>query len=141
MTNVKINMNADLASIPRPALKPQAFPAAASFPAHLSRVISGGDRESLRESVEQLVASSLVMPTLSTLRESTMGVGAFAPGTAEKRFGPLLDQHLSDEITKGANFPLVDAIVNKLARRYGLSSPPPPPVSKTGGLIREAIHA
>jgi len=84
------------------------------------RAGSSGTRAALRQAVEGLVSSALVLPALATLRESSMAAGAFAPGTAEKRFGPLLDQHIADHVTSAANFPLVEAIVSKLAQRYGL---------------------
>jgi hypothetical protein len=95
------------------------------------------DLETLRTSVEQLVASSLVLPTLATLRESPMSTGPFAPGAAERRFGPLLDQEFADQVTSGANFPLVDAIVSKLARSYGLTSS----TTSQTDVVREPLHA
>ncbi|MCZ6836415.1 MAG: hypothetical protein O7G85_11630 [Planctomycetota bacterium] len=93
------------------------------------------DLQAVRESVEQLVSSSLVLPALKTLRESTMGAGPFTPGTAEKRFGPILDQHFADEITKSANFPIIDVIVDRLARQYGLSN------ANSASMTREVTHA
>ena len=121
MNGISIDMN----SLLSPAMR-QDGPAttrAESFPGLLSSASVKGDREILQQSVEQLVSSSLVLPTLATLRESTMSTGPFAPGAAERRFGPLLDQHIADQVTQGANFPLVRAIVNKLARAYDISPP------------------
>jgi hypothetical protein len=34
---------------------------------------------------------------------------------AEKRFGPMLDQHLADRIVEVSNFDLVDAIAERYA--------------------------
>ena len=67
-----------------------------------------------REAAEQLVATTLVVPILAQLRETSRAAGPFAPSTAEKRFGPLFDQALSDRIVKGANFPLVDHLQRHL---------------------------
>ena len=78
----------------------------------LSLVNASG--ESLRGAAEQLVASSLIQPILTQLRESLFAAGPFAPGMAEKQFSPLLDQHLADRIVRGANLPLVDVIVDRL---------------------------
>ena len=67
-----------------------------------------------RESAEQIVASSLVQPILASIREQSRAEGPFAPSTAEKRFGPMLDQHLADRIVRKANFPLVDRLERHL---------------------------
>ena len=47
------------------------------------------------------------------MREHSQATGPFAPNISEKRFGPLMDQHIADRITKAANFPLVDVIVDR----------------------------
>lgn len=93
-----------------------------TFDSDLNRAKQSGNLESIRESVELMVSSALVLPVLATLRESNMSAGPFAPGAAERRFGPLLDQHFADRVTKGSNFPLVDAIVSRLARSYGVTA-------------------
>ena len=48
-------------------------------------------------------------------RESSMAAGPFAPGDAERRFGPMLDQQLADRITRTARFPLIDRIEQQIA--------------------------
>jgi len=55
---------------------------------------------------------------LSQLRDSSLKskTGPFAQSTVEKRFGPLLDERLADQITQAAKFPLIDAIVNRVAK-------------------------
>lgn len=68
-----------------------------------------------RQAANQLVSSAFLIPILSKLRETSMAEGPFAPGAAEKRFGPMLDQHLADRIIEASNFDIVDAI----AERYG----------------------
>jgi len=72
-----------------------------------------------RQGAEQLVASALVMPILSMLRENSRLEEPFAPGPAERRFGPMLDQHVADHIVRNANFPLVDRLTDQLTRGDG----------------------
>jgi hypothetical protein len=72
-------------------------------------------RAEAREAAGQLVASTFLMPILSKLRETSQAAGPFAPSTAEKRFGPLLDQHLADRIIKASNFDIVDVIADRYA--------------------------
>ena len=62
----------------------------------------------------QLVASALLVPVLDAMYERPLAEPPFAPTTAEKRFAPLLSQHLADRIIGPANFPLVDVILDRL---------------------------
>ncbi len=71
-------------------------------------------REMAREAATQLVAAALIMPVLESLRDSPMLRPPFAPGFAEKRFAPLLDQQIADRIAGAGNFSLVDQIVDRL---------------------------
>ncbi len=71
-------------------------------------------REMAREAATQLVAAALIMPVLESLRDSPMLRPPFAPGVAEKRFAPLLDQQIADRIAGASNFSLVDQIVDRL---------------------------
>ena len=81
------------------------------------RNASTDSRETGREAATSFVASAFLMPILATLHESPFELKApFAPGIGEKRFSPLLDQHLSDRIAKASNFPLVDVIVDRFLR-------------------------
>ena len=90
-------------------------PGADGFASALAVAGATGDREALRAAATELVASILIQPILSQLRESSILEGAFAPGLVEKQFAPLLDQHLANRIAGGANLPLVDVIVDRLA--------------------------
>lgn len=74
------------------------------------------DADEVRESAEQLVASALLMPLLEQLNTSPLRPldGPFAQTLGEKRFGPLLHQHLADRMMKSRNFGLVDAVVDHL---------------------------
>jgi Rod binding domain-containing protein len=60
------------------------------------------------------VASTFIMPVLAELREGSFLAGPFARGFAERQFQPLLDQQIADSVTRGANFPLVESIVERL---------------------------
>ena len=66
------------------------------------------------DAARKLVAIALVQPMLAMLRETSRAEGPFAPGDAEKRFGPLLDQQIAERITKRAHFALVDRIAEQL---------------------------
>jgi hypothetical protein len=70
----------------------------------------------LRNAATQLVSTAFILPLLSSLHQSPfMQEGPFAPGTAEKRFAPLLDEKLADGITRSSKFTLVDGIVRRLS--------------------------
>ena len=70
-----------------------------------------------RDAAARLVSSALVLPILESLRDTPFLEGPFAPGHAERRFGPLLDMHLADRITTASGFGLVDAITHRLEAR------------------------
>lgn len=135
MTGATTILNSGLAPVAGQVPTALSRTSASSFETHLASAKKGKDLGTLREAVEQLVASSLVLPSLAVLRESSMSAAPFAPGGAERRFGPLLDQELADQVTQGANFPLVDVIVNRLARTYGLMP------EETLRSNQEAVHA
>ena len=96
------------------ALPVQVTRGEASFASLLSGQAPTQDvQETLREAAEQMVSTVFVTPILGAMRENSMATGPFAPNAAEKRFGPLLDQQFADRIVKGANFSLVDMIVQR----------------------------
>jgi Rod binding domain-containing protein len=73
--------------------------------------------DELRTAATQLVSTAFILPLLSSLHQSPfMQEGPFAPGKAEKRFAPLLDEKLADGITRSSKFTLVDGIVRRLSR-------------------------
>jgi hypothetical protein len=82
-----------------------------------------------REAATKLVASAFVIPILEELRSANMAEAPFAPGDAERRFGPLLDVQIADQIISAANFRIVDDIV----ARYGSMA------SERGAMRQEAI--
>ncbi|HWB20958.1 MAG TPA: hypothetical protein VG711_11705 [Phycisphaerales bacterium] len=83
------------------------------FQSLLNANANQNDDRSLRDSASKLVSSAFLLPLLQEVRDSTMAVGPFAPGIAEKRFGPMLDQRIADAVASSPNFPLVNAIVNR----------------------------
>jgi hypothetical protein len=73
-----------------------------------------GDAGAARTAAEQLVATTFIAPVLARMRESVFAEAPFAPSAAERRFGPLLDQHLADRIVHASRFPLVDEVARRL---------------------------
>lgn len=69
-----------------------------------------------REAAKGLVASAFIVPMLAEIRESSRAVGPFAPTLAEKRFGPILDQQIADQVMQNSNFRIVDAIVDRFEK-------------------------
>ncbi len=86
-------------------------------------------RRAAREAAEQLVATVFVEPILATLHAGNLAVEPFAPGSAERRFTPFLDQQLAQRIVAGANFGLVDRITEQLFSGHrgggGVADEPP----------------
>lgn len=75
--------------------------------------------ESARQSAEELVAISLVQPALASLRENSQAAEPFAPTSAEKQFGSILDARRAQEIVRAKGFPLVDAIASRMLGQAG----------------------
>ncbi len=78
-----------------------------------------GRTERSRHIAEEFVAAAFLEPLLAQIRESSTAAEPFAPTTAEKRFGPLLDQRIAHNVVRGARFPLVDRIQQQLLRSPG----------------------
>jgi Rod binding domain-containing protein len=72
------------------------------------------EAEPAKEVAQKLVSLAFIEPVLAKLRETNQAAGPFAPSNAERRFGPLFDQHLADRITSSANFPLVESLRDHL---------------------------
>ncbi len=85
-----------------------------TFNAVLSKAAQDQDREAVRQAAAQLVSSTFIMPVLRAMHDSPFLEPPFAPGYAEKRFQPLLDQQVADRLTTAARFPLIDVIVERL---------------------------
>ncbi len=85
-----------------------------AFSTVLNRAAGGQEREVVRHAAAQLVSSTFIMPVLQMMHDSPFLEPPFAPGYAEKRFQPLLDQHVADRLTNAARFPLIDVITDRL---------------------------
>jgi Rod binding domain-containing protein len=103
-------------ALPAPLGAPQRpLPGAPAFAATLdSARRTRGDEGAARTAAEQLVATAFIAPILARMRASVFAEAPFAPSAAERRFGPLLDQHLADRIVHASRFPLVDEVARRL---------------------------
>ncbi|MHC4082608.1 MAG: hypothetical protein ACYS15_12755 [Planctomycetota bacterium] len=117
-----------LASMPADGLPPVRR-GGQRFSQILHQAAQQNDRAVARDAATRLVSSVFIMPVLASLHDSPFVKPPFAPTFAEKQFQPLLDQHIADRITGASNFPLVDAIVDRL---LGPESPPDPGPGGTG---------
>ncbi|MHC4991078.1 MAG: rod-binding protein [Planctomycetota bacterium] len=78
----------------------------------------------LRQAAADLVGAALVYPLFESMRNSPLNSdGPFAPGPGEKQFGPLLDMHLTDRVTRAASLPIVDAIARRLGDPGATTTP------------------
>jgi len=89
--------------------------------------------QQVRQAATKFVSSAFVKPVLEMMHESPFAEEPFKPNAAQRRFTPLLDQHMADRITRGANFPLVDRIVEQVLNAAGASS------TRTNSAAREGI--
>jgi len=85
-----------------------------AFTTVLTRAASGQEREAVREAAAQLVSTTFILPVLQSIHDSPFLEPPFAPGYAQKRFQPMLDQHIADRLTSAARFPLIDVITDRL---------------------------
>jgi len=108
MTGASIQSVLGVSAGPRGSLAPRR--GEPSFEARLNEAGKGAAVDQARRTVQQFVGVAFVQPMLAHLRTTTRAAGPFAPGDAERRFGPLLDQHLADRITASPNFPLVNRL-------------------------------
>ena len=85
-------------------------PAQQSAPELADRLAETGAR--------RMMADAFLVPLLKDLRETTAPEGIFAPGAGEKRFGTMHDQAIADRILDSNNFPVADALVEKLRASF-----------------------
>lgn len=95
-------------------------PAQQSFDHLLKSAAKSHDIDSVRKAATEFVSTAFIRPVLSQLRESPLrpSGGPFAENSAEKRFGPLLDERIADNVTKAARFPLIQTIVDRVTSRW-----------------------
>jgi Rod binding domain-containing protein len=77
------------------------------------------DEERARDTAEQLVTQTFILPLLKQLRESSQAAPPFAPNQAEKQFRALQDTELAQRIAHASRFPLVDRLARDLLSRGG----------------------
>lgn len=83
---------------------------------------AGGGAEDMdmaraREAAAEFVAVTLVQPILASLRDTNESAEPFAPGEAERAFGPMLDAEIAERIVLSARFSIVDVIAKQLVGR------------------------
>jgi hypothetical protein len=82
--------------------------------------MTDSDKQQIRESAQQLVSSSLVLPMLAQIRESSLKSDLFHGDFAEDAFGAQLDTQLADRMVAKSNFSIVEAIYQKMVNPMGL---------------------
>lgn len=82
--------------------------------ARSTKAAEGTDPRRAKEAAADFVAAVFIEPLLKTLRESSNAAPPFAPGPGEKQFRGLMDSQLARQISRGAQFPLVDRVAQDL---------------------------
>ena len=72
-----------------------------------------------RDTAEQFVAHTLILPLLRQLRQTDQAAPPFAPTQAEKQFRALQDAELAQRIAHAERFPIVDRLARDLLKRGG----------------------
>ena len=131
---ISLNAHLDAANLVDLRSSAQTDPSSGGFSAALrsagesSKPGAADDRRSQAQAAaEQLISSTFVLPILGELHSSTLAGDRFTPGAAERRFQPLLDQHLADHIVQSAQFPLVGQIRDQLLGDRPAAFPVPAP--------------
>ncbi len=78
----------------------------------------------LRKAAEQLVATTLIQPMFAKMREDPFKNDMFHGGRTEEIFGEQLDTILAERIVSRADFSIVDAVYNSIAKRANLPADP-----------------
>jgi len=86
------------------------------FDSALRRALGGDQKtqQTPRQAAEEFISMALVQPVLAQLRETNQASGPFAPGDAEKSFGPMLDAEIAHRMVKSSGWGLVDAVTTRL---------------------------
>jgi Rod binding domain-containing protein len=91
-------------------------PTGEQFDSALRRAVGGDQktRQTPRQAAEEFISMALVQPILAQLRETNQAAGPFAPGAAEKSFGPLFDAEIAHRMVKSAGWGLVESVSARL---------------------------
>ena len=90
----------------------------------------GGQRPSLHDAADQLVATAFILPLLEQARQDPFKSDLFHGGRGEEVFGQQLDVIFADRITASANFGISDAI----DKQFRQASPPLPAAAAASSL-------
>lgn len=83
---------------------------------------SESSKEVVQEAIEKLVATTLIQPIFSSMRDDPFRSDLFHGGLAEDMFGSQMDMMMSEQITKSANFGFVDVLRRSMMDRFNLNS-------------------
>lgn len=78
--------------------------------------------KTLRKASEQLVATTFIMPMLAKMRDDPFKSDLFHGGQTEEFFGQRLDTIMAERIVAKADFSIVDAVYNSIAKRASMSA-------------------
>lgn len=100
------------------------------FDSALRRALGGDQKtqQTPRQAAEEFISMALVQPILAQLRETNQAAGPFAPGEAEKSFGPMLDAEIAHQMVKSSGWGLISAVTSRLeahsatANRQGVNA-------------------
>ena len=76
-----------------------------------------GRDEQAYEAAQKLIASALVTPLLSELRDQPLDAKLFDGGFGQDAFRQQLDTHIADALVKKSRFPIVDKVYEAITRR------------------------
>ncbi len=77
-------------------------------------------RADARGHAETLVAQSLIAPLLAELRATNRAAEPFGVSDAEKRLGPIFDEHIATQVVRRADFDLVKQVEASILKRAGV---------------------
>lgn len=79
--------------------------------------VSPSTHERADAAARQLVGQAFLVPLLKEVRESTSAHGIFAPGVAEKRFGPIIDHQMADALMTRLDLDLIAKVRQDIANQ------------------------
>jgi|GEM_PF-2347615 len=74
------------------------------------------------DTAQKLVSTTLIKPILAQARASRDAPAPWGQTQAEKQFGALLDNRISDDIAKASNFPIAQRIADQIMRNTPIDS-------------------
>tara|TARA_R110002072_G_scaffold85547_1_gene193707 strand:+ start:1302 stop:1835 length:534 start_codon:yes stop_codon:yes gene_type:complete len=74
------------------------------------------------DTAQKLVSTTLIKPILAQARAARDAPAPWGQTQAEKQFGALLDNRLSDDIAKASNFPIAQRIADQILKNSPIDS-------------------